>query len=182
MCGPAAAVQAAAIGFQFVAEEQQARAAAGAQRKLVDATAEAADASFQNAAKRENLRVLQAREASGQEAQQIADQRERASARARVISGEAGRFGQSSDLILADIQRQGTVALEANRRNLDFLEDQSGANLEALRIGAINQVRSVQSSLPTITPPNLLATGFKIAGSSLEADERRQERIDGATQ
>jgi hypothetical protein len=159
MCGPITPMMALSIAgsaFQFIQGQQQAKAAAKAER---------ANLNYQykmNQVKQQQINEKYALEAHERMKQGIIDRGE-----ARTISGESGALGFTANRLLADsMMQEGTdlMSIEKNRANAikqtEWDNNSAKASAQSKTNAAYNNA------------PGLIDTGLQIAGDIYSANDK----------
>lgn len=158
MCSPMLAITAASAVMGYVQQSQMASAQTSAINASVQAQNDATARQYQ-----------QTQEQAAQDVSERAKEAMVERARLRVFAGESGLSGASVDR-LGNISRmnEGTdlTTIESNRKN----------TLEQLHLEARGASAKAQSSLNSITQPNLIGSGLQIAGAYVK-DKTEAERI-----
>lgn len=162
-------------------EEYNYQVALAQQRQMQENARRAMRSYFLNI-DREQVRMLQEREAAAQKIEQSALAEAAARGTARVAAGEAGVAGNSVEALQQDFERQQAVLEESVLTNLDWKEDQSRVNMEAYRNQALARIGSVQGAPEReVSQPSLLASLIGVAGDAAGTFGRYRKDIFNST-
>ena len=167
MCLPVAALATAAqVGGSvvgFIGQRQQAKSQDAWNRQRQELGTERALQNFGLQTGQAYKRMQQDRQAAAEEISQVSRQSRRAQATGAVAAGEAGVAGKSVQAMLDDFERQELFYTTNVRSNLDWKEDNTKDQLEAIRIGTQGRIEDLQF-MPA-QRPSFLGAALRIGGT-----------------
>ena len=166
MCLPAAGLAAAAqvggTAVSFIGQRQQAKSQDAMNRQRQELGTERALQNYGLQTGQAYKRMQQDRQAAAEEISQVSRQSRRAQATGAVAAGEAGVAGKSVQAMLDDFERQELFYTTNVRSNLEWKEDNTKDQLEAIRIGTQGRIEDLQF-MPT-SRPSFLGAALRIGG------------------
>lgn len=162
MCDPMTAVMVASTAVQYQGQQQQARSQDAMNRQRQELGTQRALENYRLQTTQAYRRLSQEREAASNEISQVARQSRRAQSMGVVSAGEAGVEGKSVESMLDDFERQELFYQTNVRRDLEFKEDNTLDQLEAIRIGTQGRIEDLQF-MPA-QRPSFLGAALRIGG------------------
>ena len=162
MCDPMTAVKVASTAVQYQGQQQQARSQDAMNRQRQELGTQRALENYRLQTTQAYRRLSQEREAASNEISQVARQSRRAQSMGVVSAGEAGVEGKSVESMLDDFERQELFYQTNVRRDLEFKEDNTLDQLEAIRIGTQGRIEDLQF-MPA-QRPSFLGAALRIGG------------------
>lgn len=150
----------ASAGLQFLGQQQ----AASTQEAMWHQTAALTSADLRLKYQQMQLREMEERAAFAQQTQEIQRRTMKAMGFTQASAAQAGVYGNSVNMLLADFGRQQAESLFALRRNAEMRSRQMGLEMVGMQNAGIG---NINRAYPSTTQPSLISPILQTAGMGL---------------
>lgn len=164
MCDPATGMMVAGMAMQYQGQNRQAREQDAFNRQRQELGTARALENYTLQTGQAYKGMQQYRQAAAEEISQVSRQSRRAQATGAVSAGESGVTGKSVQAMLDDFERQELFYTTNVRSNLDWREENTADQLEAIRMGTQGRIEQLQF-MPA-QRPSFLGAALRIGGAA----------------